>query len=94
MGHDIFGCLPEDRDNDVAYLRRGAGNPLARHIYQAFNAEAHNGGVSGDGGDERYAPEQLRAALARLPNDEQLAPERRFLEDCLAVGSDIIIEFR
>lgn len=46
MGHDIFGCLPEDCDNDVAYLRRSAGNPLARHIYQALHAETHDGGVS------------------------------------------------
>ncbi len=36
MGHDTFGCLPEDRDNEIAYLRRSMSNPLARHIYQAL----------------------------------------------------------
>lgn len=94
MGHDIFGCLPEDRDEEIAYLRRSAGNPFAQQIYRALHAEAHDGGVSGDGGDETYTPQQLREALARLPDREEVAPERRFLEDCLAYDTDIVIEFR
>ena len=51
MGHDISGYLKADTEqsNEIAYLRRGAGNPLARTIYAALSHPEFDAGCSGGG---------------------------------------------
>lgn len=94
MGHDICGFAndnaPHDDDgavrDEIAYLRRSAGNPLARSIYEALGAQEHDCGCSGCGGEVHFTEAQLRDALAKLPDGDDYEPERTFLGDCIEKG--------
>jgi hypothetical protein len=104
MGHDIYGYrtktdldASEDGENSddhhIAYLRRGAFNPLKTEIYKALNCLEFNGGCSGNGDHKEFTKEQLLAALDYLGYDEcldtkdayfgDLHPEIEFVRDCL-----------
>ena len=95
MGHDISGYLKADTDqsNEIAYLRRGASNPLARTIYAALQRPEFDVGVSGSGFGATFTNEYLRDALARLPEGEDVDAERKFLNDCIAANGDVTIKF-
>jgi hypothetical protein len=95
MGHDIFaraGKPEEGKEEEFlgleedAYLRRGAGNNLAREIYRVLGAEEYDAGCSGSGEVAYFTHDQIKAALARLGDGEDLEPERTFLNSCLAYG--------
>jgi len=88
MGHDITGFASKDEAcrEEIAYLRRGAGNELARSIYRALGAENEDCGCSGCGGTVHFTEDQLRVALTKLPDDDDHEPERRFLRDCIEKG--------
>src|ERR1044072_4444078 len=85
MGHDITGYKVSDTShaNGLAYLRRRAFSQFNGAIYQALDAEACNGELSGLGVERTFTVEQLRAALARLPQDDNHDRERFFLETCI-----------
>lgn len=73
MGHDIT-AYAIDTGDEVAYLRRGAGNPLARVIYIALDAQSADAGCSGDGTDLIVDVGRLRSALDFcLENESDLA---------------------
>jgi hypothetical protein len=95
MGHDISGYKKADTNHSekIAYLRRGAGNPLARVIYKALGAKECDCGCSGCGDEKTYTTEQLKAALSRLPSGEETENERIFLNDCIAAGEPVTVTF-
>jgi hypothetical protein len=89
MGHDISGFKNEDKEcegNEIAHLRRGAFNPLARAIYGALGVIEFDAGCSGCGETANFTDTQLRQALAKIPDDEDHDPERTFLNDCIEKG--------
>lgn len=89
MGHDICGFKNTDskcEGEEIAYLRRSAGNELARDIYKALGATSHDCGCSGCGGIANFTEAQLRDALGKIPDDEDHEPERKFLRDCIEKG--------
>lgn len=96
MGHDISGFRQDDssQDEEIAYLRRAAWNPLARVIYEALDAKDHDCGCSGCGTEKSFSSEQLIAALSKIPEGEETEPERKFLSDCIASGGQITVLFR
>lgn len=47
MGHDTF--LYRFKKREVGYLRRSMGQASARIVYEVFDMQAHDGGVSGYG---------------------------------------------
>ncbi len=49
----------------IGMLGRSMFNPARGLVYQALEAEAHDGGVSGDGAIERYTLPDLERAIAR-----------------------------
>jgi hypothetical protein len=95
MGHDISGYLRADtgHSEEIAYLRRGAFNPLKGTIYEALQCEELNCGCSGCGNEQEFTQEQLTEALARVPEGEDYEPEREFLCKCLAVRGGVRIAF-
>jgi hypothetical protein len=95
MGHDISGYKQDDssQENEIAYLRRAAWNPLARVIYEALNAEEHDCGCSGCGSQQAFSQKQLISALSKIPEGEETEPERKFLSDCIAAGGEIDVHF-
>ena len=95
MGHDISGYLRADSEhnNEIAYLRRGAFNPLNGTIYEALQCQEQNCGCSGCGDEREFTQEQLTAALARVPDGEDYEPEREFLRKCIAVNGSVRIAF-
>lgn len=95
MGHDISGYLRGDRgsSNEIAYLRRSAGNPLNGTIYKALQCPEHNCGCSGCGNESEFTHEQLTAALGRIPAGDEYEPERDFLRKCIATRDGIRIKF-
>lgn len=84
MGHDISGYTTKDRDKEIAYLRRSAGNELAREIYKALKAEEYDCGCSGCGDSAFFSVDRLRTAAAFIADKEGLGPEMKFLADCIA----------
>ncbi|TNE75511.1 MAG: hypothetical protein EP334_10185 [Gammaproteobacteria bacterium] len=96
MGHDIYGFDSGNPDeaNEVSYLRRGAFGDAAREIYKALGAENHDCGCSGCGGDPVFfSKDQLVAARDKLPAGDDMAPERSFLDDCIASGDGVWVAF-
>ena len=90
MGHDICGFNKADEEtrSEIAYLRRNAFNPLKNAIYNALGAEEQNCGCSGCGGDPiHFTEDQLKEAMAKLPEGENYQPERDFLAGCLSNGA-------
>lgn len=72
---------------EVAYLNRGAFNPLNGEIYDALRAQDFNNGCSGNGEKKIFTATQLQGALDHINERNskgQLDPEKKFLEDCLA----------
>jgi hypothetical protein len=95
MGHDISGYLrsTQGASDEIAYLRRGAGNPLNIAIYDALQCHEQRGEFSGCGGAREFTEDQLTAALSRVPAGDEYEPERRFLRDCIAANGLVRIEF-
>ena len=95
MGHDITGYRVGGSDGarQVAYLRRGAFNPLNVAIYDALECSEMYGGASGCGGEMTFTAGQLSAALDRLQPGDDYEPEREFLRKCIAVGGPVRITF-
>ena len=88
MGHDIFGILNED---EVAYLRRSAGNELNTVIYNVLEKEECNAGCSGNGDSCQVTKEELSQALAKLALlavDLKISKEIKFIADCLEALED------
>lgn len=83
MGHDIYGYKPSDTKKEVAYLRRGAFNPLKHTIYDALDCHECNGGVSGNGSEKEFTKDELIIALNKIDSSENFIPERSFLNDCI-----------
>jgi hypothetical protein len=87
----------------VAYLRLGASDPRARHIYAALNCREFDGGVSGRGlGERAFSREELEAALVYLCQREGegigLEREMAFVNACLGwllrgIDGEVVIEF-
>jgi len=84
MGHDITAirksALDSGSEDELSYIRIGAWNRhKAYMLYDALEAEDCNGGVSGNGGEKEFTPDQLKIALAKFkymtgePKDEILA---------------------
>jgi hypothetical protein len=101
MGHDISAYLgladPADPleypDNwnelpEIAYLRRGASNPLRHTLYEVLDAQEYDGDVSGVWAARWFEREQLQAALVRLrqrlAEGHEVQPEIDFVQACLA----------
>lgn len=81
MGHDITSYKGEtDQGEELAYMRRGAFNPLKATIYQALDSGDCNGGVSGLGMARTFTAEQLRSALSNVPEGGEFDVEREFLK--------------
>ena len=96
MGHDISGYRVEDTEqrDEIAYLRRSAGNPLNVTIYDALDCHEMNGGCSGIGYGRKFTQEELLKALSRIPSGGEYEPERAFLRDCIAAGdAGVVIAF-
>ena len=87
MGHDIFGFRTTDKENKIAYLRRGAFDCFNCIIYIVLNCSDCSGGVSGNGSKREFTKEELLNALERLGDIEdfegEFERERKFLNDCL-----------
>jgi len=83
MGHDIFGFRTTDKENKIAYLRRGAFDCFNCIIYIVLNCSDCSGGVSGNGSKREFTKEELLKALEYLGDQENFGPERKFLNDCL-----------
>lgn len=100
MGHDISAYLGPDEPAlqtewlarelegpEVAYLRRGAYNPLRHQIYEVLEVQECDGDVSGAPGTRWVTRERLESALKELksrrddgiPVDEEI----RFVRECL-----------
>ncbi len=90
MGHDITAYRRADKEleTEVAYLRRGAFNPLNRVIYEALNCQEANGGCSGYGVVLEFSRNQLMHALVQVKGGEEVGPEREFLRKCIGAGED------
>lgn len=86
MGHDVSGYRNENSREEIAYLRRGAGNPLARTIYQVLGVPEFDGGVSGYGEGRHFTQIELMVAVKSLPAEDELQPEVTFLWDCINKG--------
>lgn len=87
MVHDIYGFDAEPNDenepSELAYLRRGAFNEAGREICKALNATEFDCWCSGCGGSKFFSKEELSEAINRLPDIDNLEPERAFLRDCI-----------
>ena len=100
VGHDISAYLGPDEPSDpfqylenwpehpeIAYLRRGASNPLRHQLYEALDAREYDGDVSGVWAARWFNRQELELALVRLRarKDEGLEvdPEIEFIADCL-----------
>lgn len=101
MGHDISAYLGSADPADpleypggwnelpeIAYLRRGAYNPLRHALYEVLDAQEYDGNVSGDGRARWFSRGQLSAALQqlfqRLASGHEIQPEIDFVRQCLA----------
>lgn len=109
MGHDTYAfrdaahSAKTDRDAnfhrldpEVAYLRRSMSCRDNDLIYEALGPRAlkHYAGVSGDGTEETFTKDELRAALARLETASDCEDQRQFLTQCLeAPGESVLIGF-
>jgi len=96
VGHDISGYIPTDRENEIAYLRRGAFGNFNSEIYKALNCLEYYGGVSGNGGGREFSFDELIKALEYLGTKKELEYERRFICDCISNtggGGKIFISF-
>ena len=101
MGHDISGYKVSDtkQENEIAYLRRGAFNPLNKLIYDALDSPELYGGCSGFGDSKTFSKDQILNAMSNigcgdLEEGEEI-PEIKFLQDCLdnMEGDKITIYF-
>ena len=88
MGHDVCGFKDKDGKNEIAYLRRGAGNAQARDIYNVLDATEHDCGCSGCGNNVFFTREKLKLATERLPMSESHESERQFIRDLLDKGDE------
>jgi hypothetical protein len=96
MGHDIRAYLKSDQEVDIAYMGRGAFNPLNTVIYKSLKCTDKNYcGVSGCGTKQEFTVENLKEALGDIAGEEDLRPEITFLEDCIDAddGSGFVIHF-
>lgn len=96
MGHDIYGYQTTDKETEIAYLSRSAFNPLNSKIYSALECEDCSGGVSGIGVEKEFNKYELLKALEYIGDNEELDPERDFLNGCLKNLDDnnnILISF-
>jgi hypothetical protein len=101
MGHDIEAFLgqadPEEpfeyldgwsNQPEIAYLRRGAYNPLRHELYEALEAQEYDGDVSGVWAARWFNRDQLQAALERLQKRKrqglEVDPEIQFIKTCFA----------
>lgn len=85
MGHDITAIrkssIEKDSDeNELSYIRIGAWNHhKAYMLYEALNAHNCNGGVSGNGREREFTPDELKIALSKFkymlgePRDQIIA---------------------
>ena len=84
MGHDIIAHEPGNDEIEFAYVRRGAWNTNAYILYEAFESEWCNGGVSGMGEEVIYTKDQVQKAIDHLKNEfKGCAEELSFAELCL-----------
>jgi Fe-S oxidoreductase len=77
--------------------RAGLDNPLRHVIYRLLGAEEFDAGCSGVGNGRWFTQEEIKAAIARLPAEQEaeqddLERERLFLERCSA-EPDVYIDF-
>jgi hypothetical protein len=111
VGHDIHAYVSRYageterfvylRDEEVAYLRRSAYNPLAREIYAALNCPELDGGVSGAPGEKVVSQVDLEQALVYLRKRQaeglEVEPEIAFVEACLsriaAAADQVVVYF-
>src|SRR5262245_3259025 len=101
MGHDVSADLGaadpadplEQLDGwsqlpEVAYLRRGSGNPWRHTLYEVLDAQEYDGDVSGVWAARWFCREQLHNGLARLrqrlAQGQEVQPEIDFVQACLA----------
>lgn len=86
MGHAISGIKNEGTkaQKEVASLNRSAFNPRCFAIYNALHAHDCNAFSCGNGNGRRFSKMQLLNALDYFGDEEELAPEREFVTDCLA----------
>ena len=84
MGHDITAIKKSDfvqgNESELAYIRIGSWNRHKAHVlYDALESYECDGGVSGNGREKEFSPEQLKIALAKFrymlgePQEEILA---------------------
>lgn len=100
MGHDISAYIGDTDPSDpfeyldgwpdrpeVAYLRRGAYNPLRHTLYEVLDAQEFDGDVSGVWAARWFNRERMRLALRRLwlrwREGTKVKPEIRFVQACL-----------
>lgn len=84
MGHDITAIrkssIEKESDDELSYIRIGAWNRhKAYMLYEALDAQECNGGVSGNGREREFTPDELKIALAKFkymlgePRDQIIA---------------------
>jgi len=66
---------------------------LGRVIYQALEAQDCDCGCSGCGTQRTFTNDQLSEAKKRIPPGEETDRERKFLDDCIAVGGSVTVCF-
>jgi hypothetical protein len=79
MGHDIT-AIRKSAPEELSYIRIGAWNRhKAYMLYEALSAHNCNGGVSGNGGEKEFTPDELKIILAKFkymlgePRDQIIA---------------------
>lgn len=79
MGHDIT-AIRKSSTKELSYIRIGAWNRhKAYMLYEALNAHSCNGGVSGNGREMEFTPDELKIALSKFkymlgePRDQIIA---------------------
>ena len=110
MGHDIHASVYADaleterfifqKEEKVAYLRRGASTSLAREIYAALNCRELDGGVSG-AGERAFSRDEFEQAVSYLRKRKgeglDVDLEIAFVETCLnrlsCGAEEIVIHF-
>jgi hypothetical protein len=98
MSHELYAYRKDEYGvgfdaKSIAEVHRSAGNPAAHELYVALQAVDHNCGCSGCGTSRDFTNQELKDALLRLKDGEDMSEEKKFLEECIKSGTTITICF-
>lgn len=71
MGHDITAIrkssIEKNSNDELSYIRIGAWNNYKAYmLYEALNAQDCNAGVSGNGVEREFSPDELKIAISKF----------------------------